>query len=133
MAARRSKSKRASAANSESPSQPDVPVLFLDKCLGRYAVASALRAIGCQVEIHEDHFDHDAEDSEWLPEVGKRGWVILTKDKEITRNYIELCALLKSGAPSFVLKAQDMTGPQMAETFCKSLPQIRGCIKKSRS
>jgi hypothetical protein len=100
--------------------------------LGRHVVPNALRLAGCRVELHETHFEFDAPDDEWLPEVGKRGWIVLTKDGEIARNYIELCALLKSGTASFVLKSGDMTGPQMAETFCRALPQIRGCVKRHR-
>ena len=43
----------------------------------------ALRAAGAQVEIHDDNFPQGALDVEWLPEVGRRGWVLLPKDREI--------------------------------------------------
>ena len=39
--------------------------------------------VGESVEIHDDHFAPDAKDEVWLVEVGKRGWIVLTKDDRI--------------------------------------------------
>ncbi len=58
-------------------------VFFLDRNLGKYTIAEALRQAGANVEIHDDHFQSDAKDEEWLGEVGRRGWIILTNDKKI--------------------------------------------------
>jgi uncharacterized protein with PIN domain len=58
-------------------------VFFLDRNLGTKQVAEALRQAGAIVEIHNDYFLPDANDEEWLPEVGKRGWIVLTKDDRI--------------------------------------------------
>lgn len=52
----------------------------MDRALGTGAIAEALRRAGSEVEIHDRHFPQDAKDTEWLPEVGRRGWVVLTKD-----------------------------------------------------
>lgn len=60
--------------------------LFLDYQLGRYTVADKLRAAGARVEAHIDHFPQAAPDTEWIPEVGRRGWVLITRDKNICRN-----------------------------------------------
>lgn len=56
--------------SSTSQRQPNDPTFFLDKCLGNYNVAAALREAGAAVEIHADHFDQDTLDADWLPEVG---------------------------------------------------------------
>jgi hypothetical protein len=106
------------------------PVFFLDRSLGRKIVAEKMRAHGLHVEIHVDHFpkterEPEANDETWLREVGKRGWVILSKDQHLHRNQIEISGLLGSGAPSFVLTAGTMGGDQMAETFIKAMPAIR--------
>jgi PIN like domain len=45
--------------------------------------AGALRVAGAQIEVHDDHFPQDAPDELWLPEVGRRGWAVLTKDDRI--------------------------------------------------
>ncbi|MEO1685276.1 MAG: hypothetical protein AAFS06_18710 [Cyanobacteria bacterium J06631_12] len=37
-----------------------------------------MRAAGAIVESHVDHFPIDAPDTEWLPEVSRRGWGVIT-------------------------------------------------------
>lgn len=59
---------------------------FLDYQIGRYTVAEALRGAGARVEVHIDHFNQAAPDTEWIPEVARRGWVLITRDKNIRRN-----------------------------------------------
>lgn len=109
--------------NSTSPWPPDA-VLFLDKCLGRFDVSSALKKAGVRVELHHDHFEHDAEDSEWLPVVGSKGWIVLSKDRHFRHNYLEVVAMFKGNVKAFVLTGSDMTGPSMGLTFVAALPDI---------
>jgi hypothetical protein len=52
---------------------------FIDRCLGSKLMVEALRSSGIAVEIHGDHFADNSEDVDWLPEVGKRGWVIFIR------------------------------------------------------
>ena len=65
---------------------------FLDYQIGRYVVAEALRNAGARVEVHIDHFSQAAPDLEWIPEVGRRDWVLITKDSNIRRNPLERSA-----------------------------------------
>jgi hypothetical protein len=62
---------------------------FLDHQIGRYVVAEALRAAGAKVEVHLDHFAGDAADVDWIPEIARRNWVLITKDQNIRRNPLE--------------------------------------------
>jgi len=55
-------------------------------------VADALRAAGARVEVHIEHFEQNAPDTEWIPEVGRREWVLITKDQNIRRNPLERAA-----------------------------------------
>lgn len=116
-------SKKPSAASSPS-TPPDLPVLFLDRSLGRRVIATALRAAGATVEIHDDHFPPDAPDAHWLAAVGQRGWVVLTKDRRIRYRTLERAALLMAGVRAFVLTAGDLQGPEMARIFVRALPVI---------
>ena len=93
-------------------------------------VSSALREAGAIVELHTDHFAQDAPDPEWLPVVGQRGWVILTKDSKLLSNQLEIIALLKSGAPTFVLRVADMTGDETATVFSRAYPEILRFLNK---
>lgn len=42
--------------------------------------------------MHDDVFDQSTQDVDWLPQVGQRQWVLLTKDKRIRRNEVETTA-----------------------------------------
>src|SRR3989454_11055620 len=97
------RSKKRSAASSKSK-QLEPLVFFLDRSLGKEIIANALRAAGADVRIHDDLFAQDARDQDWLPEVGKNGWTVLTKDSHIKHRLVERTALLESGgrAPSFL-------------------------------
>jgi hypothetical protein len=108
----------------------DSLIFFLDKCLGRATVASALRAEGLHVEIQEDHFPQDTPDHVWVPEVGRRGWVILSKDSALRHNHIELVALLRSNTHSFILTSANQTGAAMGAAFVAAIPQMRRIIAK---
>jgi hypothetical protein len=129
MAARGSKSKKESAASSTLKPLDEI-TFFLDRCLGAQVVRQALAACGARVEIHEDHFPPDCEDTRWIPEVGKRGWVILTKDAEVKNNQLELISLLESGAATFILGSKKLNGREMAQAFVRAIPDIRRFLRK---
>ena len=83
---------------------------FLDYQIGRYVVADALRAAGATVEVHIDHFAPAAPDLEWIPEIGKRGWVLITRDAHIRRNPLERAAYEAAGLRGFVVTGKEMGG-----------------------
>jgi hypothetical protein len=58
---------------------------FVDRSLGGAFVAGALREAGHAVVAHDDEFEADARDVEWLQAVGKRGWVVLTRRRAFPR------------------------------------------------
>jgi predicted nuclease of predicted toxin-antitoxin system len=100
------------------------PTFFLDRALGKKYVAAALRDAGAQIEIHADHFPPDSPDTEWLPEVSRRGWIVLTKDDAIGRNLVERIAIAQSEAKVFVLAAGNLTGREMAAIFVEALNKM---------
>lgn len=105
-----------------TPKSASALVFFIDRSLGRRYVAQALRAAGATVEVHDDHFPQDTPDVDWLREVGRRGWVVLSKDERIRRNRIERAALDAARVRAFFLTQQDITGPEMAKLFADALP-----------
>lgn len=96
-------------------------VFFLDHQIGRYVVADALRVVGAQVEAHVDHFDAAAPDIDWIPEVGRRGWVLITRDQNIRRNPLERFSYEAAALRGFVMTGQDMSGSDMSALLVKSL------------
>jgi len=101
---------------------------FLDYQIGRYVVADALRKAGASVEVHIDHFAPAAPDLEWIPEVGKRGWVLITRDANIRRNPLERAAYVAAGVRGFVVTGKDMGGPDLAALLVRSL---RGMVNRA--
>lgn len=121
--------KTPSAANS-LPKPLEEVVFFLDRTLGRSIFAGRLRAQGVRVEVHDDHFPPDAKDSEWLPEVGARGWVVVTCDQRIRYRRNELAALLRNRVRAFAFTQGNSTAEEMAEAFLKALPKILRLVEK---
>lgn len=110
------------------PSPHDqAPTFFLDRDLGRYTVANALRKANAKVETHADHFPPDVSDEIWLKEVGRRGWVVLSKDRHILTRVVEITALVEAGVHAFILRQsrnQELTGDEMGQAFCGALPHM---------
>ena len=99
-------------------------VFFVDRSLGKHTIAEALRQAGVEVQIHDDHFPQNATDETWLREVGRRGWIVLTKDTWIRRRSNERTALMRAGVRAFVLIAGNLSGPEMARVFVNALPAM---------
>ena len=109
---------------------PEPWVFFLDRSLGSRLVAEALSAQGESVEAHDAHFDKDAADVEWLGAVGRKGWVVLSKDDRIRLNEVERTALTQAGVAAFFLGRSDLTGPQMASAIVTALPAMRRALRR---
>jgi len=83
-----------------------------------------LRAAGARVEIHDEHFPETATDQDWLDEVGRRGWIVLTKDHRIRYRRAEIEAIKAARVGAFVLTPRNLTGRQNGEVFAKALPRM---------
>lgn len=112
-------SKKRSAAK-----PPKGTVFFIDRSLGVDPIRSALVTEGLSVQIHDDHYKRDEEDRVWLQEVGRRGWVVLTKDQRLRYRPLEIAALRSSGARVFILVAGNLRGSEIAAVFVSALPAI---------
>lgn len=87
-------------------------VYWVDRCLGSNILPAALRAAGVDTRTYADIYPDDPkiQDSDWIPEVAGRGWVILTKDKNIRRLQVEVQALQQAKARYVCLSSANMTG-----------------------
>ena len=103
-------------------------VLFLDENLSGKIVSGALSEAGIAHETHFAHFKAGTLDIEWLPEVGRRGWIAITKDARIRYNPLEIEALRNAGVGAFVLSSDNLTGPEIAEALVKAFPKIEAFV-----
>lgn len=106
--------------------QPERLAIYLDEnhCNNKRVLA-VLQSAGVQVERHLDHFPRATPDEEWLPLVGRMGWVPLTTDKRIRHRSNEKQAVVKHKIRMFYFSKNDMSGQQMASALEKALPNMK--------
>lgn len=117
-------------SSGSTPPNPPV-VFFIDRSLGKKIIAERLREAGITVEIHDDHFPQDALDQEWLAEIGKRGWIVLTKDDRIRYRPAELAAYRIHKARVFIFGSGEMKAQEMAGAVAKAMPKILRLVKRT--
>jgi PIN like domain len=83
-----------------------------------------------QIEAGDTHFAPNAPDTEWLPIVGQRGWVLLTKDKAIRTNALERKALISHQAAAFMLGGGNQPGAEMARIFVESRRRMERALRR---
>ncbi len=111
-------------------SQPQSIIFFIDRCLGSKRIVEKLRSAGITIEIHDDHFDKGAQDVDWLPEVGRRGWVVLTKDANIGKRTLERNAVTRAGIKMFALASQNLSGKDMVAIFVGAIVPMQEFVRK---
>lgn len=96
-------------------SEPREFVFFADRDLGRQFPA-LLSAAGLRTERHDDHFQPNTPDEEWIGEIGRRGWVAVTRDARIRYSPLALSILMQTKTQLFVLVGK-LTTKQAADLF----------------
>ncbi|MBL0156101.1 MAG: hypothetical protein IPP47_03160 [Bryobacterales bacterium] len=112
------------SSKKHSNSQPEDLTFFIDRSLGKEPLASGLRALNWTVVLHDDRFPQDAPDELWLAEVGRCGWVVLSKDQHFRYRPVEMEMLLRSNCRVFVLTAGNVSSRQIADIIVRAAPKI---------
>lgn len=93
-----------------------------------------LRAAGYVAHVQGSQtFGTGTRDVDWLPHVGARGWILITKDKQIRKRELELRALRESGVRTFVLVASNISGPEQARVLSEALPSMLRLLRRRSS
>jgi hypothetical protein len=111
-------------------SLPDPLVYFVDRSLGRFDVANALRAKGAVVVVHDDEFSQNAEDPQWLRLCGERRYLTLTKDERIRFHPLNRRAVLAHRVAVFTLTSANLTGAEMAKRFVDARAQMERIFRR---
>ena len=105
---------------------------FVDRSLGAQQIAAALREAGASVVVHDDEFAKDTPDEVWLKEAGRRGWLVVSKDKRIATRTLELLAIARAGARVFILGAGNMTYiPHFAKLLTANFTAAVGTLRQA--
>ena len=85
---------------------------------------AGLRALGWNVESHDDHFAPTTKDVDLLPAVAGRGWLLLTQDAHIRYRSAEAAALREAGLGVFVVITANLTAGRTVEILEKARAEI---------
>jgi hypothetical protein len=78
-------------------------VIFIDRSVPK-GVAEALKQVRDDVCWLEDVFEEGwIKDREWIPEIGARGWLVVSKDKKIRTRQEERRAAKENNVGCFIL------------------------------
>lgn len=88
-------------------------------------IHEALGSMNVRFERHGAHFTSGVTDETWLPEVGKRGWAVLTCDKKIRYNELERQQIVRHGICEFVFTSGNMSGAMMGDALRIAIPGMR--------
>jgi len=86
---------------------------------------------GFKVEKAADHFPKGTLDEEWLFVVGKKGWVVLSKDNRLRTNRLALNAIQKAKVAAFILTSCNTTGQINGQAFIKAHKRMINVLKSN--
>ncbi|HJW10746.1 MAG TPA: hypothetical protein VJ598_03110 [Albitalea sp.] len=104
---------------------PPTPTLFIDRDTWSHRLDAALREAGIPFVAHRSLFEPDTPDTTWIAEVGRRGWVVVTRDQEIRRRPNELRAVRDAGLHLFALTSGNLSAADTAAVIAKAWPSIQ--------
>lgn len=97
---------------------------FADRDIEGREFVRIVRAAGVALETHSDHFIDYEDDAVWLPEVTRRGWIVLSGDRRIRTRPQNIQAVMSAGARVFVLLRKHTRNHLIARNFLNTLPRI---------
>lgn len=108
-----------------SPPNPNEFTLFIDRDSWSGKLGVALKQAQIPFEAHHEHFAHDTPDPIWLREIGKKGWLVITRDQNIRRKPNELAALREAGVILFAFTSGNLSAQETADIAIKAWPKIQ--------
>ena len=97
---------------------------YLDESIYSHVLAKRIRASGSSAQHPGGAFPFGTQDSDWLAECGKKGWIVLMRDKRVRRRSLERAAPVRARVGAFVLIAGQATASQTADTIERLLPKF---------
>lgn len=105
-----------------------LPLVFIDRSLGRLAVPQLLRAAGVELITLAEHYgipqDETVEDVTWIREAAQNGWVMFMKDDRIRRRPAERATIHTHAARCFCLSNANLRSAEMAARYVNNLAAI---------
>lgn len=107
-------------------------IYFVDRSLPKVSLIQALRQRGCKVKHHDELFSAQTKDIDWLQEAGKNGWIVLSHDRNIGRNPLEINQLRLSKVMAFMPSSKgSLTGKEITEIIVNAISCIEQFAKNN--
>jgi len=110
------------------PGTSGLPLVFVDRSLGRIQVPALLRAGGVELITLAEQYgvpaDETVQDTAWIAESAECGWVAFMKDERIRRRPAEREAIHRTGARCFCLANANLRSGEMARRYLDNLAAI---------
>jgi len=90
-----------------------------------------LRELKAAFERHSSHYMQDEDDDVWIPDVTRRGWIIISGDKGIENDGINRQAVIDSKAKVFVLSDTNSRGIEWAASLVLAHKRIIEIAEKN--
>jgi hypothetical protein len=97
---------------------------FVDRNLGTRIFPGVLREAGLILHLHQDYFPQQEKDHVWIAKPAAEGWPIISPDKRISRDFVEVDAVMEAGAAMFCLSGGHYPAEVQAVNFLRCLPQV---------
>jgi PIN like domain len=111
--------------------QPDPnPTFFVDRTHQGKRFLALLREANISIEAHNIHFAKTLEDHIWIPDVTKRGWVIISGDKRLEGG-INRVAVIDSAAKVLILSETNSRSIYWGAAFITGLSAILRCVREN--
>lgn len=108
------------------PPESKAITLFIDRNSGGRTFRTLLESPDLNVVLHDEVFSQRTADEDWLRDVGKRGWIVITGDNRTTHAPLFLQRLAQSEAFVFVLLALNGASADEKAAIIKSaVPRMR--------
>jgi len=76
------------------------------------------------------HFESGTPDHVWLPFVGEKRWILLTRDQNIRYQSIEHMLVIRYNIPEFVFKAGNLNKEDLARVLRLAIPQMKKVCRR---
>lgn len=104
---------------------------FLDNNLSP-KLAAGMSGFGEEVTHLQDHFPRDAKDPEWLPDIGQKGWYLITRDKNIRHKPAEIKALRQNRVGAFYLGGKSLKRCDLVEQLVRNWRRIKELAARTK-
>jgi len=84
---------------------------------------------GLRVVLHDDHFTQDCPDEVWLAEVGRRNWIVITRDSRIRYRVVEREAVIANGVRVISLTGRNLAFDELGSTFAEAADVVERFVE----